>query len=247
MTRLNELKHPLVIAHRGFRQKYPENTLVSFEAAVREGVEMIELDVTLTQDRKMVIIHDDTLDRTTNGKGNVSDHPLSELKKLDAGSWFSPGFKGERLPTLEDVLDAFAGKVAINIEIKKSAHEPLNPLDAIEKQVLDLLERKNVMDSVLISSFEKNVLFRIRELNAHVPISFLTEIPPYDEITGILKKLSAYSWNPDYRTILYAHVQKMRYAGFHVIPFTINTPIIAKKFIEAGIHGFFTDDPTIMA
>jgi glycerophosphoryl diester phosphodiesterase len=96
LSELKTAKRPLVIAHRGYRTKYPENTLVAFQAAIDVGADMIELDVLLTKDRKMVVIHDESLGRTTNGRGMVSDCTLSQLKALDAGSWFDPCFKEER-------------------------------------------------------------------------------------------------------------------------------------------------------
>lgn len=247
MMKLSELTPPIVIAHRGFKMKYPENTMASFEAAIGAGVKMIELDVTLSRDRRIIVIHDDTLDRTTNGTGRASDYSLSELKALDAGSWFDPSFKDERLPALEEVIDAFGNQITLNIEIKESAHEPSGPPDAIEKQVMDLVLEKKLLDSVLFSSFDQRVLARIRELSSQAHLSFLTEIPPYEGILGILRKISAFSWNPDYRTLLYSHIQKIHYAGFRVIPFTINDKTIVKKFLEAGIHGFFTDDPTLQS
>ena len=115
--KFSEIKRPLVIAHRGYREKYPENTLAAFNAAVDAGAPMIELDVSLTKDRKLIVIHDDTLDRTTDGIGPVSEYTLAELKRFDAGSWFGTCFKDEQLPALEEVFDAVGGQVLLNIEI----------------------------------------------------------------------------------------------------------------------------------
>ena len=106
---LEQIKRPWVVAHRGYRGSYPENTLVAFEAAIRANTDMIELDVSLTRDRIPVVIHDNTLDRTTNGSGPVSEHTLAELKELDAGSWFSTKFSGEAIPTLEELLMSVKG------------------------------------------------------------------------------------------------------------------------------------------
>ena len=114
---------PWIMAHRGYRARYPENTLVAFQAALDAGVQMIELDVALSRDRKLVVIHDATLERTTNGEGAVSDHTLAQLKQLDAGGWFHPRFAGEHLPELSEVLDLADGQVLINIEIKPHAYE----------------------------------------------------------------------------------------------------------------------------
>ncbi len=133
---------PWIIAHRGFKQKYPENTLVAFQAAMDAGVEMIELDVTLSRDRKLIVIHDATLDRTTNGHGSVHDYMLEELKQLDAGSWFHPEFAGLRLPELCEVLELVDGRVITNIETKFHAYESHHPPDAVEKQVVELVKKR---------------------------------------------------------------------------------------------------------
>ena len=98
---------PIVVAHRGSSRKYPENTLCAFEAALSQGARWIETDITLTQDKFPVVIHDDTVDRTTNGSGNVKDLTLSEIQTFDAGSWFDPRFSNQAIPTLEQLLDLF--------------------------------------------------------------------------------------------------------------------------------------------
>src|SRR3972149_9393656 len=107
----------MVIAHRGFSGQAPENTLASFKKARELGSDMIELDVRFSKDGHMVVMHDDTLDRTTNGRGKVADYTLKELKQLDAGSWFAPQFSDERIPNLNEVLELAKGKILVNIEI----------------------------------------------------------------------------------------------------------------------------------
>ncbi len=114
-VKLTTFKRPLIIAHRGYRAKYPENTLASFKAALDAGAGMIELDVMLTKDRKKVVIHDATLERTTDGNGQVNSYTLKELKELDAGSWFSTGYRGTQIPTLEEALENISSMVELNI------------------------------------------------------------------------------------------------------------------------------------
>lgn len=108
-------------AHRGAMQTHPENTIPAFHAAIQAGAHMIEFDVWFTKDNEMVVLHDSSVDRTTNGKGKVSDLTLAELKKLDAGSWKAPDFVGERIPTLEEVLDIMPYNVWLNIHFKGAA------------------------------------------------------------------------------------------------------------------------------
>ena len=161
IIRMEQIKRPWIVAHRGYRGLYPENTLAAFEGAITAGADMIELDVCLTRDRVPVVIHDKTLYRTTDGKGLVSEHSLSELKELDAGSWFSAEFKGEAIPTLEELLQLVRGKILVNIEIKQDSFESPAPPDAIEVQICELVERLGMVDSVLISSFEHFIFPRI--------------------------------------------------------------------------------------
>lgn len=243
---LNDLSHPLVIAHRGYKGLYPENTLASFDAAIRHGAEMIELDITLTKDRKVVVIHDDTVDRTTNGTGNVRTFPLKKLQRLDAGSWFDSRFSGERIPTLADVLDLAKDNISVNIEIKSSAWEFSAPEDAIEKQVLMLVRDKKMTDQILVSSFEKNLLYNLRSMDKTLPLSFLTDYKPDKNVFTTLKDLNAYSWNQDIRFLRDEDVKFMQANGFKVMTYTVNTKDMVKKCMDMGCDGFFTDFPDIL-
>jgi glycerophosphoryl diester phosphodiesterase len=110
----------VIIAHRGFSSKAPENTIAAFDLAVEHGFTNIELDVQLTADDKLVIIHDDLVDRTTNGKGPVRSFNLVGLQALDAGSWFAPSFAEERIPTLQAVLERYAGAIHLHLELKSN-------------------------------------------------------------------------------------------------------------------------------
>ena len=196
-VKLTTFKRPLIIAHRGYRAKYPENTLASFSAALDIGVKMIELDVMLTRDRKMVVIHDATLERTTNGHGPVSSYTLKELKELDAGSWFHPRFAGERLPALEEVLDLVSDHALLNIEIKSNAYEAHQPPDAIEKQVVELVRRKNALTSVLISSFEWKILENVASMEDAPAIALISKYPAAGANVKLCIRLKAFSWHPN--------------------------------------------------
>ncbi len=121
-------------AHRGAMVTHPENTVASFEAAVGAGAQMVELDVWLTKDKKMVIMHDATVDRTTNGKGEISDFTLAEIKKLDAGSWKSDKFKGEKVPTFEEALNVLPKNIWINVHIKGAGDTPVMAARLLKKQ-----------------------------------------------------------------------------------------------------------------
>jgi len=246
LSELKTAKRPLVIAHRGYQAKYPENTLVAFQAAIDTGADMIELDVLWTKDRKMVVIHDESVDRTTNGQGMVSDYTHSELKELDAGSWFDARFKGERLPTLQEVLDLVKGQVFLNIEIKRSAYEPHHPPDAIEKQIVELVKQKNVVESVLISSFEWRVLERLAAMKEAPAIALLSGDPDEGNPLEACRKLEAFSWHPSSLALKEAHVRKMHEAGILVFPYKVDTAEDIKRMLEMDVDGLIVDDPLLI-
>ncbi len=234
---------PWIIAHRGFKEKYPENTLVAFQAAMDAGVPMIELDVTLSRDRKLVVIHDATLERTTNGYGEVRDYTLEELKQLDAGSWFHADFKDERLPELAEVLDLANGRVITNIEIKSNAYESHHPPDAIEKQVVDLLKQKEMLDAVLISSFNADILTQISELADRPALALISSNPADENTIKLCKDINVFSWHPDQRVATRNQVKKMHAAGIRVFPYNVDRFKDFSRMIGLKVDGVITDDP----
>ncbi|UOF90941.1 glycerophosphodiester phosphodiesterase [Fodinisporobacter ferrooxydans] len=138
------------IAHRGWSGLAPENTLAAFKKTMdTPKIDMIELDVQLSRDGIPVVIHDYTLERTTNGSGDVSSFTLQELKRLDAGSWFSESFADERIPTLEEVFQLVKGNKRLNIEIKRAGDRS----SGIEQTIADLVRAYNMESSVIVTSF----------------------------------------------------------------------------------------------
>ena len=226
MLNIHKIKHltlPWIIAHRGYRQKYPENTLAAFQAAMETGVSMIELDVNFSRDRKVVVIHDPTLERTTNGHGAVSDYTMEELKQLDAGSWFDPRFADQHLPELSEVLDLVIGRAMVNIEIKAHAYEHNHPPDAIEKQVVELVKQKNMQDSVLISSFEIDILVQIASMQEPAAIALISKTPASSRIIEICTSLKVFSWHPNQSDRYAAPGGLMHVAGLKVFPYNVDT------------------------
>jgi glycerophosphoryl diester phosphodiesterase len=233
MVNIHKIKHfspPWIIAHRGCPYKYPENTLAAFQAAVASGVPMIELDVMLSRDRKPVVIHDATLERTTNGHGAVNDSTLEELKQREAGSWFDPQFADQRLPELSEVLDLVNGRTRVNIEIKAQAYEHRHPPDALERQVVAMVRKKNLQDSVLISSFEIDFLVQIASMEDPPAIALISNAPASNRIVEICSYLKVFSWHPDYKIVTPHQVGMMHAVGLKVFPY--------KK-----VDGVITDDP----
>jgi glycerophosphoryl diester phosphodiesterase len=147
----------LVVAHRGASGQAPENTFASFEAAVAIGVDAIELDVHLSRDGHLVVIHDANLARTTNGRGLVHEHTLAELQTLDAGSWFGPSFAGERIPIFEDVLERIGPHVPLQVEIKGRS-------EGVVEATLAALRARGLLDTAMITSFHLDLLPHVRSL-----------------------------------------------------------------------------------
>lgn len=160
---------PLIIAHRGASAHAPENTLPAFRLALEHGADGIELDVMLSQDQKLIVIHDVTLERTTNGTGKVPDFNADELRQLDAGLWFSEAFQNTRLPLLEEVFEQLGGKLLINVELK-NYHSPRDPLPDI---ALELTKKHQLLESVIFSSFNARNLTRLKKLEPRAKTGLL--------------------------------------------------------------------------
>jgi glycerophosphoryl diester phosphodiesterase len=207
------------------------------------GVPMIELDVTLSRDRKLVVIHDATLERTTNGHGPVHDYTLAELKQLDAGSWFHPDFAEERLPELGEVLELVEARVITNIEIKSNAYEPHHPPDAIEKLIVEMVKKKNLQDSILISSFDRNILEQISLMEIAPQIALISKSPLERNTLEICKRLKTFSWHPAQQIVTPRQVRKFQAAGIRVFPYKVDTPEDCARMIGLRVDGVITDDP----
>lgn len=235
-------KYPIVVtAHRGFSGEYPENTLAAFRAAIATGADMVELDVHLTRDNELVVIHDDTLERTTDGKGNVADKTLAELKRLDAGFKFNPRFAGERIPTLAEVLDVTRGRILVNIELKKGKNFPYT-MEELADRTLVVVEKAGMLDQVLFSSFDPAAVDRIRVQNPRLPIAVITQKPwATPEEAGGGKRYPAI--NSSFKNLNEKNIRLAHAAGLQVHAWTVNTPADMEKLIALGVDGIITNYP----
>lgn len=239
---VDSLNFPVCIAHRGVKELFPENTLVSFQAALKANAQMIELDVALSADRQLVVIHDETLDRTTNSKGKVSEKPLEELRKLDAGAWFDPLFAGEKVPTLQEVIDLVNKRCVLNIEIKKEYFEENDAADTIEKQVLQLIIENDLLDYSIVSSFQIKYLQRLQKLNPDLNLAYIS-LEPVDQIClDACLELRVFSWNAWHETLSKEQVDLIHRAGLKVLSFTIQTMEEYEKVQAMGVDGIFADN-----
>src|SRR5690625_2320633 len=160
-----------IFAHRGSSGTHPENTMIAFKEAEKVGVDGIEIDVHYTKDDKLAVIHDDTVDRTTNGTGPVREHTLAELQNLDAGSWFSKKYKYERIPALQEVLQWVSGfpHLVLNIELKYVALDYVG----FEEKIIQEVEQYGLVERVIFSSFNHEALKKISDLNPKIECAVL--------------------------------------------------------------------------
>ncbi len=244
MTSINQhLPTPLYIAHRGLSSRYPENTLVAFRAAADAGAGMIELDVTLTRDRRLAVIHDSTVDRTTDGTGPVNTLTMAQLRRLDAGGWFAERFAGEPVPSLDQVLDAVKGRLLVNIEIKSEAFEPRAPHDAVERQIVEMVTERQMSAEVLVSSFAWRVLGRLRALSPEIAVGLLSQLPADERLLYWFRRLDGFSWHPDYRVVSRSQVETLQGLGAKVYPYAVKGRIDTPSLLAMGVDGLIVDDP----
>ena len=241
-----KFKPPWFIAHRGYRARFPENTLVAFRAALRAGVKMIELDVVLSRDRKLIVIHDATLERTTNGEGAVGEYTLDQLKQLDAGGWFHPKFSGEQLPELSEVLELADGQVIINIEIKPHAFEPRHPPDAIEQQIIKLINQRRIVDRVLISSFDMNLLQHLATFRHAPAIGLISKNPVDKQTIENCRQLNVVSWHPNHQILTSEQVKTMHTNDIKVFPYNADTKEEISRMLEMDVDGVISSDPLLL-
>lgn len=233
-SQLNFNKKFLNIAHRGFSANYPENTLISFKKAIEEKADMLELDVHLSKDKELIVIHDDTFDRTSNGKGNVSQLTLKEIKNLDAGSWFNKNFVNEKIPTLEEVLKEIKGKVLLNIELKCSEDECV-------KKTISAVEKFNMVDEVILSSFNHQTLVLAKKINPKIKTAAL--VMSVSDLQKIINEIKPDAINPNYTFIKKFTIKKIHEAGLKINVWTVNDEASIKRLIEWGVDGIISNYP----
>lgn len=231
---------PKVIAHRGFSSRAPENTLVAIREAIAIGADMVEIDVTLSSDGEIVVIHDETLDRTTNGSGPVSQHSLADLKKLDAGSWFDPWFENERIPTLSEVLTAVNGKILVNIEIKSEAVE-----QGIAAKVIETIRRSAMNHQVVISSFSPTALQQVHSQapNLLTAVLYNSKIHQGLDAVDIAASVGASVFNIKRQRLTATMSER---CSEHRIPigiYTVNKKRHMRRMIKKRVGAIFTDHP----
>ena len=236
--------HPLIFAHRGASAHAPENTLSAFEKALKQGAHAIELDAKLSADGQIVVIHDATVNRTTDGKGRVSGLDLAALRELDAGSYFSEQFRGETIPTLGEVFEMTIGtRVLINVELTNYS----TPNDNLVERVCELVKRFGLENRVLLSSFLVSNLIQARSLLPETPQGLLA-------LKGWLGWWSrSFGFNfgnyealhPNLRNVTARQVARVHRLNRRVHVWTVNLAEDMFRLFAWGVDGLFTDDPLL--
>lgn len=233
----DHLAVPMIIAHRGDEGCAPENTLAAFSLAVKKGTDAIEYDVKLTADQQVIVIHDQTVDRTTDGSGDVSKIPLAGLREFNAGVLFPGKFNDEKIPTLDEVFETVGKLTMMNIELKNYG----TPTDNLVTKVVDVIQKHGMQNKILFSSFLPTNLRKARNLLPQVPCGLLI-IPGWRGILG-----RHYWWRGQYEAVhpgkgdtSAEFVERVHAAGKKVITWTISTEEQFHRFIPMGVDGIIT-------
>jgi glycerophosphoryl diester phosphodiesterase len=226
----------IVIAHRGAAGRAPENTLASFAAAMDDGADLVELDVQETRDGEVVVIHDSDFMKIAGESAKVWEGDLERLRQFDIGSWFSPDFSSERLPTLEEVLSLAKSRgKRLDIELKYYGHN-----ERLEERVVELVEKTGMSASIVIMSLAPDMVRKVRELRPGWTVGLLTATAVGDLVSADADFLAVHTAMASRRFIRRAHA-----AGKEVYVWTVNDPILMSRMMSRGVDGVITDEPAL--
>ncbi len=238
---LESLHQPVIFAHRGACAHAPENTLAAFELALAQGADGIELDVKLSADGHVVVIHDAMVDRTTGEHGRVKDLSLAELRTFDAGSFFAEKFRGEKIPTLEEVFETLGNRTFINVELTNYN----TPRDHLVESVCMLIKRFSLQKRVLFSSFFASNLSRARDFLPDVPRGLLA----FGGLLGAWARSFGFAFgkyqalHPNLKDVTPQQVQRVHRLGRRVHVWTVNAAEEMRRLFGWGVDAIITDDP----
>ncbi|WP_210364032.1 glycerophosphodiester phosphodiesterase [Bacillus sp. REN3] len=238
-----ELRQFDTVAHRGASGYAPENTIAAFDKGLEMKADYIEIDVQRSKDGELVVIHDTTVDRTTDGTGKVRDLTFEELRSLDAGSFKGEEFAGEKIPTFEEVLDRYRGKIGILIELKAPELYP-----GMEERVAQELKERNLdkpqNGKIIIQSFNFDSMKKMDALLPEVPIGVLTSSSLHvtDEALAGFAEYADY-FNPNYGLVSKELVDKVHDLGMEIQSWTVRSPEAAQFLIDMKVDGIITDYP----
>ena len=240
---LETLPRPTIFAHRGASAHAPENTLAAFELALAQGAEGIELDAKLSADGHAVVIHDATVDRTTDGHGRVKDMSLADLRSLGAGLFFAEKYRGEKVPTLEEVFEALGKRIFINVELTNYN----TPGDHLVESVCILVKKFELQKRVLFSSFFASNLSKARGLLPEVPRGLLA----FNGLLGAWARSFGFAFgryqalHPNLKDVTPQQVQRVHRLERRVHVWTVNATEDMRRLFDWGVDAIFTDDPQL--
>ena len=235
---------PWIFAHRGASKAAPENTLPAFEAAIRLGADGIELDVQYSSDGALVIFHNTTLEKTSDGTGRVTAHTLADLRALDAGSWFAPPFAGTRIPTLDETLDLLKGKLLINIELK--VLETLQ--SGLGADTVKAVRARGMADQVVISSFNPFVLRQAKQAGPEIECALLLahDLPGWMHWGVTRRYCRADGLHPDSDMVDETYMARARKASLPVRVWTVDAEDEMRRLIALGVDAIITNVPDVL-
>ncbi|CAH0153467.1 Glycerophosphodiester phosphodiesterase [Peribacillus simplex] len=232
---------PLKIGHRGASGYCPENTMASYNKAIELGADFLEVDIHLSKDDVLVVHHDPTLDRTTNGKGNIRDYTAAELKELDAGSWYHSRYKNERIPLLSEVLENFGSEVGILIELKHPSSYPGIELKLAE-ELGKFQEYSTSKNRIMVHSFDMESMKRFHQLMPDIPVGVLIKRRINDQKLKEIAEFASFL-NPK-QTILSTKLQiQIQKHGMKVYTWTVNNKKQIRMFKKMQLDGIISDFP----
>mmetsp|Transcript_15216 Transcript_15216/g.18458 ORF Transcript_15216/g.18458 Transcript_15216/m.18458 type:complete len:268 (+) Transcript_15216:78-881(+) len=240
----------LVIAHRGYSEKFPENTLAAVRGALKIGVDQIEIDVQLSSDGHVIVMHDNKVNRTTNGKGYVSALTLAELKVLDAGGWKDESFAGEKIPTFEEILKLIVDKkqnpkgTKLLVELKFdwiTCSGLLRPINGLVEEVVSVVQKMKAQELVIVQSFLEEYLIAAKVLDARIKVHLL--VFPWRMLynSESLLDLPFDSFNPSHLSLSKSFVETAKRKNKSVIVWTVDGTGDVKRCLALGVNGIITN------
>ena len=231
-----------IIAHRGNMSVSPENTLSAFQSALDVEADMMELDVQLTRDGQVVVVHDEWLGRTLPGEGKIGEMTLAEIQGLDAGRWFDPAFAGERAPSLGEVLSLLrAGQTKLNVELKTNRY----PYPGLVERVVALVREADMVERVVLASFNHKTLLEVRQQAPEISCAALVEIQLAEPWEYLLRH-GFQALHAERYVCSAEDVQECHHRGLAVRVWTVNEQAAAQKMFEMGVDGIITNKPAEM-
>ncbi|MCP5515057.1 MAG: glycerophosphodiester phosphodiesterase [Spirochaetales bacterium] len=230
----------MIIAHRGASAYAPDNTIAAIKKAFELGSDGIEIDVQMSRDGELFIFHDWNLEKVTGDKALITSKSSAEIKNIDAGSWFSPEFAGERIPALEEVLDIVPKGKLVNIEIKKTASDTR----PVEEKVLRQVSDRGMTGNVIISSFNHKTISTVEKIDAEIKTALIMA----SQLVNPMKYLGnfrCYSFHPVLYYVDEQLVKELHANNIKIYPWVVNDTFYAKELTAAGCDGIITNYPDL--